>query len=452
MRNSLIILAICFAGLSACKNKNPNLSKEEVILSLQQQEKEAEAKKQKKSLEIPSDYVPPPGIRHQAVIKQTTPVVHLDMLASLENDRPVKLSDFGREIVYYRTEQAESHPAASFRLIPTPYGMLGKTEAGIFLLNEEFKPEKMLLKEETEVGVQNEMLWYRNIFSIQSCFYNESLHSLKCLVVKMGDDNEQEKYIGTVSMDDLMNSPEVLGMDAIGNLIKAGNASRIDLSEDGFVSSGFFLNGIYTHNEQGDTLCHFNLAPQETEEIKGTVRMAEMNDIYWLNGQLCFRQAFSKQVCRILDDHTIQPVYSMDFGGKQASRTEGMRPSSDLSEKYLVNEWIESNTHAFVRFTQNFGSPYNREKGLVKFHQAIYDKKNKQFYSFTHKEKISYPGMIPNDIDGSLDFWPNTILEGQPYMILSGRNIKKTYSEEQIKKAVVLKDLSDDEFILMTIK
>ncbi|MDL2256093.1 hypothetical protein LJC38_05875 [Parabacteroides sp. OttesenSCG-928-K15] len=61
MKTTYFFLVLFLGCLLGCKQKNPNLTKEELLLSLEQQEKEIEAEKKKRALEVPEGYIPPAG-------------------------------------------------------------------------------------------------------------------------------------------------------------------------------------------------------------------------------------------------------------------------------------------------------------------------------------------------------------------------------------------------------
>lgn len=84
-------------SFSSCRNKNPNLSKEELLTELNR-----EPEKKKELPVIPEGYVPPAGIKYTAERDFSVPLVRLDIVAGLKNEQSVKLSDFAKEVVYYR--------------------------------------------------------------------------------------------------------------------------------------------------------------------------------------------------------------------------------------------------------------------------------------------------------------------------------------------------------------
>ncbi|MDL2256092.1 DUF4933 domain-containing protein [Parabacteroides sp. OttesenSCG-928-K15] len=53
-----------------------------------------------------------------------------------------------------------------------------------------------------------------------------------------------------------------------------------------------------------------------------------------------------------------------------------MSTSFDLSEKWLLNYWTETDKHIYIGFSQNYDCPNTRKAGTIKFHQASLSKMN----------------------------------------------------------------------------
>ncbi|MDL2256096.1 DUF4933 domain-containing protein [Parabacteroides sp. OttesenSCG-928-K15] len=449
-------MCICMIGwllLAGCANKNPNMKKEEVIQSLLDQEEEIRRKKEL-TPEIPEGYIPPPGIRHTATIQTKEPVVTIDLPTALQNRKNLKLSDIADEVVYYRISFPEGEKAFGFDIIKTPRGNIGRTVYGLYLLKEGFQLDRLLLKNDAKVEGSSDFVMISQDASVLQCFYYEPGNELRCLIreTNASQAKKSNTWVGTVSLDLLFDSPEPLDISVVGNRVPAGKAHRIHRLKNGYATTGLFAIGMYTHDLKGDTLCYFNPDDEEAPNIQGTVRSGEGNDIYTYKEELYYRPAFNYHIYKIVDEKTICPVYKIGMGGKQATREQVMKLSSDISDRWLVDELLETDNNLFIRFTEGYGSPNNREAGKVAFYQVIYDKKMKALSSFINNDKPSYPAAIPNDLDGGMDFWPTFLIDGKPYMFKRGDLLKKELSKERLKNITALQDLTDNEMVLMTIK
>ncbi len=70
--------------------------------------------------------------------------------------------------------------------------------------------------------------------------------------------------------------------------------------------------------------------------------------IYRLNGHLHFRQSFNDTIYRFESLNRVKPLYVIDFGKKKiASSMEGINPKYDLTDKYVVNNILETNKFVF---------------------------------------------------------------------------------------------------------
>jgi len=452
MRVILITLCVLLCSLSGCGKKNPNLKKEQVLDNLQELEVEAEAKKEMIP-EIPEGYTPPPGILYNMFISQNQPPVRLDMEAALKNDRKIRLSDVATEINYHHIVSKEESWTPKAELIKTPKGYLLQTIRGLWLLDSDWKMDRMLFKNNVDVNFDNDRMFYMNKASVLSCYYDNSMDLIRLLVEERdpADDHKSNRFITTIPMDKLLGSSTPLEVKDLENRINAGISSDVSPIKNGFATSGYYLEGLYSHNLKGDTLCHFKFG-NSTAELKGTVRGAEVNILYMYNNRLHFRQSYTDKVMCILDEKSVQATFHIDFGSRQVSRAEGMKVSFDLSEKWLLNDWTETDRYVFIGFSQNYDCPNTRNAKTIKFHQVIYDKQTKELYSFTYKDNIHEPGKIPNNLDNGLDFWPERLLEDKACMVLTGKNLNAYLSSDKYNPALFPNGIDPKDILLITIK
>lgn len=431
---------------SSCWNRNPNLSKDELIAELNR-----EPDKSKETPVIPEGYVPPAGIKYTAKRDLSEPMVRLDVVAGLKNERPVKLSEFGKEVVYHRIGEFEYGVRLPF--FPVEGGFLACNTDGLWLFNENFEKDRMLIKNDVEIQKNGNFVMSIPHNVVVNFCYDPAIRTLFCLLLNTSEDKKQsQRNVSLVSLDQLLSNPEAIEVKDIKNRVKLGHASAIHLVEGGFAVSGYYLQGLYTFDLKGDTMTHFVAGSEPFEEFKGTVRGAEGPDFYQYKGKTYYRQAYTDTVFRIKDVSHFQPVYKIDLGPHQATRSEGMKISFDLSDKYMVYRLMETDDWLFLGITQNYDCPANRTSKAVKFYQLLYNKQTKQLSSFACRDDLSKPGLIENDLDGGIGFWPQTQIDNKPYMMINGESLKKEVPKEKLDQIPALQGLKDKEIILITIK
>lgn len=452
MRIALLFVCTGVLMVSACRNKNPNLSKEELVTEL-----DTEIEIQKDITEIPEGYIPPPGIKYTKGYYYAEPLIRLDILPAFSNERAVKLSDFGSEVIYHRVGEFEYR--LSDNIQPAgKNGYLAKTTGGLWLLDENFRKERELIKEDVEVFKSPNGIGYKPYKMINSYYYDPGTKAVRCtFMTEKADENFGFDYFsGTILLDELLDSPSPLDINNIKNRVQIGQAADLVSIGDSYGLYGIFIPGLYTFSPAGDTLCHLtpgnNTYAHEEFKGMGTIRGAESTNAYSYKGQSTIRLAFTDTVFRIIDDHTFYPVYKIGLGNYQVNRNEGMDTKTSLSDKYLVHGLIETDNYLFIRITRDYDCPNTRKSGSLKFYQLIYDKKAQQLYSFQDKRNLSEPGMIPNDIDGGPGFWPSLLIGDSPYMKINGQDLKKELSAEKLAAIPALQDLTDDDYVLITIK
>lgn len=451
----LIYCSLCLIFLLgiSCKNKKPEQSKEELLPKVEVSDGSVAGG----SSAIQEGHVPPAGIRYEARLDKNEPLVRLDIGAALRNVRPVKLSDFGKEIVYHRIGEFSHDWNISF--CPVENGYLMGCIDGLWLLDKDLKKDKLLIKNDVELISDGEFEGYRPHAMLKSFDYDPSSRSVYCQFFMKDEKEVFIMYTSRVSLAELQQRSSPMEVKDIPKWLRTkdepnafARTAQIFTIKDGFALYRESLDGLYTFAANGDTLCRFVPGNGEFKVMKGTTRNAEHSNIYNYKGQGCFRLPYSDTLFRILDASTFRPAYKIDFGTRQVTRTEGINPYVDLSEKYLVHDLTETDDYLFLGVTQDYDCPNTRKTGTVKFFQVIYNKKNGELYSFTDKTKKSLPGLIPNDLDGGIGYWPTMQLGGQTYMMIGGKALKQEIPSDRLSKIPALQGLKDKEIILITVR
>lgn len=437
-------------SFSSCRNKNPNLSKEELLTELNR-----EPEKKKELPVIPEGYVPPAGIKYTAERDFSVPLVRLDIVAGLKNEQPVKLSDFAKEVVYYRV--GDLGMAGIGYPIAIPGGYVMNMLNGVWLLKSDFAADRMLIKYDVTISGNKSFTMINRPAYISGLYYNEEMRFLHYTLVTedTNEDGKRNIYVGTVLLDELLSAPASVDVQNLKKELNAGRTGGIYPVKGGYALSGYYSTGLYTFDMKGDTLCYFEPGTVSREWPQGTIRGAESSDYYLYNGLLHYRLNYTDTVFQVLDASTFRPVYKIDLGNYQVDRLDGLKASFCLAEKYLVWGIVETDDRLYLRITQDYDCPSTRKSGAVKFYQLIYEKKDKRLYSFMNRENLSQPGggNIPNDLDNGLPFWPDRQIGGKPYMAINKRLLGEYFPNvKQDQLPAALQGLGENEFVLITIK
>lgn len=446
MKNFIYFLSLICLLATSCRNKNPNLNQEEINASL---EKQAEEKKVLP--EIPEGYTPPPGITHTAKLDLSEPIIRLDVVAGLKNEKPVKLSDLAKEVIYFRIDSLNELGDLS-QIVPIPNGYLGVAYNGVWLLKDDFSKDRMLVQCDVEAHAEKEFFYIKPTTQLRTLYYDSGARIIHYIYDMYSENRNMIQYIGIMSLDEWLNASSTLTAGDLKKQLKSAGNNFIFGHKEGFGTTGYYAKGLYMFDQKGDSLCYFTPGFQAGSDPKGTTRGAEGPDRYFYKGDLYYRQAYTDTIYKIINGSTFQPVYRIDLGKYQVSRSDGMSISYDLSEKYLVHNVAESDNLFLLRVTQNYDCPNTRMSGDVKFFQLIYNKQTGELSSFTDRSNQSQPGGISNDLDGGLPFWPNLQLADKFYMKHSGKELKKLYSKDKLEKVPALKELKNSDIILITLK
>lgn len=442
MKLIISLLIISFLAMG-CKN-NPNLKKDQFVAELTKAETTDET--DKPAIALPEYYTPPPGIESDPFIRRADSFTRLNMQEVLKNERTVKLSDFGKELSYHRITE----PIMRIReILSIPDGYLVAAFTGsVYLYDRNFKMVKKVIEEDIDMmeGFDSPMIKINH--AISGWCYDTHSGLLFCLIHKWLTE-KGEYYTGTIPVSELIGLSQPITPDGLKNKIKAPGKANLLPLRNGYAAVRWFTNTMYTFNVQGDTMSILDPIPNIPIPY-GTLRISESPTVYVHKNNSYFRFAYSEIVFQLTDYNTFSSVYQISFGDKQVTPAEGPDTRISLADKYMLNDWKETDDYIFIRFTQDYDSPNNRKSGSVKFYQAVYNKQKKEFYSFNSHKKLSEPYNIPNDIDNGIDFWPDEMIDDKPYMTLNGKKYKELL-RNKLNHRPVYPDITDNEIVLITI-
>lgn len=193
---------------------------------------------------------------------------------------------------------------------------------------------------------------------------------------------------------------------------------------------------LVTYNENGDTLCQFSDYDRIANFSHTNYRVQTKLANYFYDGLLTIKQEYNDTVFRLIPPDRLLPAYIFSWGDYKINYKDGLNPDFDLSNKYILNSLFETNNYLFIKYTQYSDSPSNRKKNVVKFYNALYEKKGRKLYH--QSERTSLPVGLKNDLDGGLPFWPEFITpQGEMMKLVSGKMIKDYINSTEFKETEI---------------
>ena len=376
------------------------------------------------------DDTPVPGIKYQAIVKDEG-AIRLDIEKALKNVRPMKMSEVGRSVKLFPLFAVDFGVPMSYQ-----DGYLFIDTEGLFLLDSAYHKKRMLVKNDCTIKHSDKayMYTYKNTL-IKPLRVDEEKGIIQCRIA--GD----VKGLVTFSLEKLMKSDSVLTVKDYQSLSKIYPSV---FTPDVLVSFKRYAGKFYTHTFRGDTLCCFDLMPDYTPTAS-TVRASEGSSAYLLNGQIFVRLPYDDTVYRLVDDHTLQAVYELDFGSLHHATGKEVVGGANIDNAYQVQGWIDTDKFIFIKIVKGHDSSINREKNLVKHYSLIYDKVTGDFFSLPHPENT-----LEGDLLEGIGWWPNACQDGKLYRYYPLKMLKEY--PELMKRIEGVEELKGSEWILVMLE
>jgi len=193
----------------------------------------------------------------------------------------------------------------------------------------------------------------------------------------------------------------------------------------------------------GDTVCSFKDFDPIVNYTKSVGRGAESGYSYVFNGILHLRPIYNDTIYEVLPPNRMIPKYIFDFGefGIESS-LEGVDPGYSLTDKFVPDEFLETNRYLFFTYTKDYACPNTAKNGTLKYSRLVYFKKSgKLNYIYTDASplvigKTTWPAApdlnMENDIDDSPFLWPQNVTSaGLPYAWINGKQLKAKFKIEK---------------------
>ena len=366
-----------------------------------------------------------PGIRYEAVVKNEG-AVRLDIEQALKNVRPMKMSEVGSSVKMVPLWAVD----LSF---PQPYkdGYLFLDTEGLYLLDSAYHKKRMLVK-----NVCHYKLYEKNYAYVYKYTLCKPLRvdEEKGIIQCQFRARFEESGMATFSLEKLMQSDSVLHTQDYQSL--SPEVYPLLFTSDAFITYKKNTGTFYTHTFRGDTLCRFELMPDYLPTAD--YRNGESISAYSLGGQHFVRLPYDDTVYRLVDNHTLQAVYQLDFGSLHHATGKEVISGANIDRAYLIEGWIETDKFIFIRMSQGHDSPINREKKAVKLYSLVYNKETGEFFTLPQPKELT-DAMLEGDLLGGLDWWPQAYGNGKMYRYYSSKALTPAL-QKQIKGVEALKE------------
>lgn len=352
-----------------------------------------------------------PGIRYEAVVKNEG-TIRLDIEKALKNVRPMKMSEVGRSMKFVPLWAVDNSVPVSYK-----DGYLFLDTEGLYLLDSAFHKKRMLVKNVCHFKLYEKNYAYTYKYTLRKPLrIDEEKGIIQCQFLA----RKEVGGMATFSLEKLMQSDSVLHAKDCQSFSPETYPSLF--TSDGFVTYKKNTGTFYTHSFRGDTLCRFGLMPDYLPT--GTYRNGESFTAYSLNGQHFVRLPYDKTVYRLVDNHTLQAVYQLDFGSLRHATGKEVVGGANIDNAYQVKGWIETDKFIFIRVAQGHDSPNSRKENAVKLYSLVYNKETQEFFSLPQPKELTYAA-LEGDLLGGIDWWPQTYQDGKMYRYYSSKLLKE---------------------------
>ncbi len=224
--------------------------------------------------------------------------------------------------------------------------------------------------------------------------------------------------------------------------------------------SGSFM---VSTNIRGDTLTKFKDYDPVTNFSGGNYRSTDQNgDQYLFNNIPHVRQGLNDTIYMMVSANKLTPKYAIDFGDQGIQSSNEMMDSRfDLKEKYVLDQFTETNKYLFIIYTRDYASPNTAKKGTLLYNACIYDKRSKDLYHvyIDHHPYVPKGNNWPkfpldylvNDYDQGPKFWPKkSTHDGKPFTWIKGRDLKAQMKNSEWKNDIIsIENMNDDDYLLI---
>ena len=226
MLHKKLIYIVLIVSFIACSSKNPGMSKDEIVRTLDEQAMQHETAVKAASAAMPEvteDYTPPAGIKYRAKI-ETAGVKTLNVQAALKNVRSMKVSELGT----LRIHRTGALVPMGGSLMSVEEGYLLNGYQGIYLLDKGFKLIKQLFKNDVVFQRDGKRGFFQLRTLLQSVYYDNAHKQIQGVyAVRDHEKNKSRTFLAFLPWDVLTAATEPLMEKDIANSIpQQGNLGQ----------------------------------------------------------------------------------------------------------------------------------------------------------------------------------------------------------------------------------
>lgn len=483
-----ISLVICCLSILSCGNRNPNLSKEQ-LLSIANNA--IQTVPETPAYVFPdTSYVPPAGAKYTEIrsIDRASPPVTLKVNIPKGEKQTLKLSRFGSSIEYTLLRLPDED---DFFLSNTNIRMGGFTNyvnTQIYRLGDHFVSSDALgirLFDPSGKFVQNLLLsefeGKRNDRKIEIDFEEYKRASLldisgtRCFLTFIDYEGVWRNYFDIIRKGrgnekiwagefNLANRPVYNPSSELSSLMPG-----VEMVPVRNAPAGLFLNDTtlfsfqrvrdpiaLTFNNMGDTLCKF----KNYADDNGGAYSSDNSFFYRADGALFFRQEFCDTIFRVQSVNRIVPAFCFDFGAQRLKASESA--SNKTQGKIVPWKWFVFKKMMILIFSEARDCPVCRTRGEVTFHCLLFDKQTGAPTAIDMKSLYPENILIENDLDDGFPIPLNslrtqgdeiiaTFTKHQIEEILKN-NVEKINAETVLKLKTAANKLNNNEMLVMVIR
>ncbi|WP_102408597.1 DUF4933 domain-containing protein [Parabacteroides bouchesdurhonensis] len=398
---------------------------------------------------------------YTAQTDNSRPVVSISVENAIQSQpATLRLSQIASSVEYYAVGDDKYQVT---QILKVPEGFIALNKPKIYLYRKGMKRKRVGFKAEYSE-------WAASLVG-NSLYYDSESGQLYGYIKRLEKDQAYRTYyIGEMpKLDSILARQRYLFIDSLPNLYPVpylpGDYSDplLDFNEKGYAKFStmpqitYIPNGILTFNLQGDTLCRFPAGMDPfPKKLPDQYRHTDYATAYSYDKQLTFKITYSDTIYRIASPNILIPAYHLDFGKHKASASY-IFSRQEMQHKAWLTDLKENQYALFLGVHYEGKRTYegwldkNSERDTASpEYRIVYLKKSRQAVVLPEKDYA-----FINDLDGGLPFWPDGQADGYFYMIRPAKELKKEIrldgSPRQKELAAFLKDLPDDQNVLMVV-
>ena len=439
----LSIMAVALVMAAACRNgRRPGLSDRE-LFALQQVDTLQQPKQETDFLDMET-YVVPPGIKYveSRAVDPANPPVVFDIASGITSIKTFDLSDYYSQVRYIRIKHPNPAKEGAFLFDARLYMTMEHGSASMSF-NSTF-------------DVMNDSIVAGDVFfGFHSYDYEGNfLNTVSAYDFPKVYDASQNKI--SCSQSDYFNALEK-AFGSYNNRFRVDDetVARYVYNRRDTLTEDF----LFTFNLHGDTLCRFrNYNPKP--EKRGQPISPPAARLYYNAGIFTVQQAMNDTVYRMTAPNRLVPAFVVNYGAHKLD----IALADDFSDKFFADIWRETDRYVLFTYSRNYDSPNNRNKKLVTFFYAYYDKQSRQFYHMCeetslYKQEFLMDNTVPDALPFILTY--ANIQEKSLQVIYSKKRLGDIIknngfaslpSEQQNKLKTLQSDLADNEVLIMLLQ